>query len=218
MRENSTSVLRGCVAPTCWALLLVLALTAWIASYVWSIGWGFHKHETRDGKWIDTEVGIGSSRGSLHLLRLNETPTDDGQRAPPSTRQSWVFEVNRAHPYTPSQVAQGYSQTLSTAFHVSIGGLVVARFSGWIDTATHVRPPPRGPRGNSVRVLIIGIPYWLVTLLLALPMVRAWYRLPPPKNLRCINCGYDLRGSKDRCPECGTPIPSAESQETSGHV
>jgi hypothetical protein len=44
---------------------------------------------------------------------------------------------------------------------------------------------------------------WPAALALVLPCVRALSRRTSTVN-HCINCGYDLRATLDRCPECGT--------------
>ena len=54
------------------------------------------------------------------------------------------------------------------------------------------------------------VPYWALLILLAiLPLTQfrgSVVRARRKKRGECLICGYDLRHSQDRCPECGTPI------------
>lgn len=53
-------------------------------------------------------------------------------------------------------------------------------------------------------------PLWLPTLALAAPPALWVYRRHRrPKAGHCRRCGYDLRASPQRCPECGTVPPGA---------
>ncbi|GEM_PF-5421854 len=53
----------------------------------------------------------------------------------------------------------------------------------------------------SITDLWLGIPAGLV-------LVTQLIRPTRSKTGVCRKCGYDLRASKDRCPECGTAIPA----------
>jgi hypothetical protein len=65
------------------------------------------------------------------------------------------------------------------------------------------------PRKASGRALGILVPHWFLLILTALvPALAIWRRAHGRKrdpNL-CATCGYDLRASTERCPECVTPI------------
>ena len=62
------------------------------------------------------------------------------------------------------------------------------------------------------------VPYWFLALLTAVgPIVRTVERIRTRQRVRfrsrrglCVRCGYDLRASEGRCPECGTGIGALE--------
>jgi hypothetical protein len=60
----------------------------------------------------------------------------------------------------------------------------------------------------------LGLPsLWTVMLTLSpilfhlAPAIRRWRGRARARRGLCSDCGYDLRGSPERCPECGMPAP-----------
>jgi hypothetical protein len=60
-----------------------------------------------------------------------------------------------------------------------------------------------------VAIRVITMPHWFVALLLAIrPTTRLVSVIRQRRRIRtghCPTCGYDLRATPERCPECGKP-------------
>lgn len=86
----------------------------------------------------------------------------------------------------------------------TLGGFRLILPQGWrammplsitIDVAGPFRPP------TLVHCFHVGLPLWFPAVLLLLCSIRWVKRIGPGV---CPSCGYDLRATPRRCPECGT--------------
>ncbi|HEY2589604.1 MAG TPA: hypothetical protein VGI81_27915 [Tepidisphaeraceae bacterium] len=161
-------------------------LVAWLCSFLAFAPFG--------QSWTTSWAGNGDGRvargwfaagGTIYLL------VDERTISPPPTVRPDHYHHTGIDPFpgvAPPPTALGFLRSRSR--------------TSW-------REPWTGRRVTT-RAEWLGVPLWLPALLLAIPpaarMVRRTRRHHRLTMGHCATCGYDLRASTDRCPECGTPI------------
>jgi hypothetical protein len=76
--------------------------------------------------------------------------------------------------------------------------------SGWGFAARHdVRVRP-GLLPMDLRVIVV--PHWVLGIVFAIPVAWRWWPRRGKVAGVCAGCGYDLRATPERCPECGRGV------------
>ena len=161
-----------------WDATAVLSLLLFVAAAVMWVS----------SYWFYDQVGLRVGR---HLFAVSSARGDT----------SWVWDTD----YTGEPRSYARREPLENSIYGDgMAHYLEHRFAGFA-ARYHVEPPSVDSTRTTFRVLVV--PYWFVLLVTA---AAPAYWLGVTRRTRrrtargeCLGCGYDLRASTGRCPECG---------------
>ena len=198
---------------------LLLSVGLWGVScrrrtYYWHSG---DQHLIADPYWIS--LGVRPGRFSIHLER--RLPWE-----PWSLNSKWSCSTTDGDHLNAHVLADHTTWTLCSQWHyqpdvpppiikLDTSVVYVSLQTGLEVTSGHTgrsTPPTLTAERQSGS---LAVPYWLLGSLFAIslgvssvPLYRQRRRRKRKKLGLCVKCGYDLRASKERCPECGEEFGS----------
>ena len=166
-----------------WVMIMLLAAGAWRESYDREFAFVRPSH---DGRPYDTGYVV-LSQGKVYLL--------DGIPADPAS-PGLLEEQYPARWWWSRYQSNGFTIDIVERSGEGVG------WGGFAYRTT--RPSTSGYHA-------VIVPCWfIVVVIVLLPTPELARRLARGRRLRqkrCATCGYDLRASPDRCPECGVIPP-----------
>ena len=184
------------------AVLLLLSLASaaiWVGSY-WVFDSVVCTAVGKDGKWTSAETyrvafASGGATFNNYWIAVSPRALAAGRGVPRSLTKPVGVTFERA-----SAPATGYPQPHPMA--------PASRWTEW--GFSYYRLIDRSNDDYRQRGLDLVVPCWLLTISSAVApatwlVVRFkwWRRGTRAKRGLCVRCGYDLRATPGRCPECG---------------
>ena len=194
-------------------LAVVSLLLAVAVAVLWVRGYGGRDYlyrerwQRHDGGVVYRHEGVRSAGGGIAITRFDQqydTPHPPGHWA----EQRWRFDRDTGQRgYPMSGVPEGE--------YASAGGKIRGSSRRWGGFERATLPQWLGGpyRARSEQTYAVA-PCWAWLLAFSvLPatrivaLVRRRRRLRRARTGLCARCGYDLRATPDRCPECGAVAP-----------
>jgi hypothetical protein len=178
-------------------LLGVSVVTLWAYSY-WT-GTVFQRSDLGDS------MSWRVCRGRVVILRVGQTTLTD----PPGP----IWVVPGVTPVWERPVSWRFSTGDPRRLLAEIDGLGMTRDWHVAGLAVYAYTSP------GIAATAWHIPLWLPALLLTIgPAARLLTLRRRSRSGHCRRCGYDLRATPERCPECGRPTNAAGTMPVPGPI